>query len=176
MGDRRSWSGLRSRSAVAVKVQAKATGVAERGMRALLVVARAPTRQSISGVFEIVEDRLIEQFIAHSPIERFADPVLHRLARRDEMPGDPALLRPGGHCVRGELGSMVGDDQVRPAAPGDDGVGAGRRQSCHSIPVDRAIAHAGEGDPSKLVYYRHSSHLERIGFHGLRCRHVFGLT
>ena len=91
-------------------------------MRALLVVARAPTRQSLSGVAEVVEDRLIEQFVAHSAIERFADPVLHRLARRDEMPGDPALLRPGEHCARGELGSMVGDDQVRPAAPGDDGV------------------------------------------------------
>jgi hypothetical protein len=77
---------------------------------------------SRSSVIEIMrhavdEDRLIEQFVAHSAIERLADPVLHRLAWRDEMPDDPALLRPGEHCVRGELGSTVGDDQVRPAAP-----------------------------------------------------------
>ena len=109
-------------------------------MGALLVIARAPTRQSVSGVSEIVEDRLIEQFVAHSAIERFADPVLHRLARRDEMPGDLALLRPGEHCVRGELGSMVGDDQVRPAALGDDGV----EFAGDASPRDRGVRNRGQ--------------------------------
>jgi hypothetical protein len=42
-------------------------------------LAASLRRPSVSGVVEIVEDRLIEQFIAHSPIERFADPVLHGL-------------------------------------------------------------------------------------------------
>ena len=49
--------------------------IAERGMGDAFVVARAPTRQSISGLAEIVEDRLIEQFVAHSAIERFPDPL-----------------------------------------------------------------------------------------------------
>jgi hypothetical protein len=33
-----------------------------------------------------------------------------------------ALLRPGEHCVRGELGSMARDDQIQPAAPVADSV------------------------------------------------------
>jgi hypothetical protein len=37
------------------------------------------------------------------------------------------------------------------------------------MPVDRAIAHEGEGDPCKLVRYRHSDKFERLGFHELRC-------
>jgi hypothetical protein len=38
------------------------------------------------------------------------------------MPGDPMLLHPREHGVGGELGSVVGDDQIGFAAPGDDGV------------------------------------------------------
>ena len=53
---------------------------------------------------EIVEDRFIERFVAHSAIERFADPVLHRLARRDEIPGEPALLRPASNHQPFQIG------------------------------------------------------------------------
>jgi hypothetical protein len=67
---------------------------------------------------EIVEDRLVQQFVAYAAVERLADAVL-RLARRDEMPSDAAALSPGEHRVRGELGPVIGDDQVRFAAPGD---------------------------------------------------------
>jgi hypothetical protein len=35
----------------------------------------------------------------------------------DEVPGYPILLRPGQHGVRGELGSVVGDDTAWSAAP-----------------------------------------------------------
>ena len=72
--------------------------------RALLVVCGGPSRQRRSGVIEVVEDRLIEQFVAHAAVERFADPVLHRFSRRNEMPSDPAALSPGEHSVGGELG------------------------------------------------------------------------
>ena len=37
------------------------------------------------------------------------------------MPGDPAALSPGEYRVGGELGHVIGDDQVGLAAPGDDG-------------------------------------------------------
>ena len=40
-------------------------------MRALLVVAHAPTRQGISGVAQIVEDRLIEQFGLRQQVHQF---------------------------------------------------------------------------------------------------------
>ena len=122
--DRRSWSGLRSRSAVAVKVQREGGWgqIAERRVRARLIVFGGPTSQRLSGMAEIVEDRLIEQFVPHPAVERLTDAVLHRLARRDEMPGDALLLRPGEHRVRGEFGPVVGNNQVRLAAPGDDRV------------------------------------------------------
>jgi len=35
------------------------------------------------------------------------------------------------------------------------------------MPVDRAIAHEGEGDPSELVRDRYRDKLERFGFHEL---------
>jgi hypothetical protein len=36
-------------------------------------------------VIEIIEERLVEKFVAHAAIECLADAVLHRLARRDEV-------------------------------------------------------------------------------------------
>lgn len=103
--------------------------IAERRMRALLIVRRGPSRQRRSGVIEIVEDRLVEQFVTHPAVERLADPVLHRFSRRNEMPCDPTALNPGEHSVGGKLGSMVGDDQIRFAASGDDSVELARRPS-----------------------------------------------
>jgi hypothetical protein len=43
---------------------------------------------------EIVEDRLIEQFVTHAVVERLADPVLHRFSRGNEMLSDPTALSP----------------------------------------------------------------------------------
>ena len=58
--------------------------IADRRVRTPLVVAGDPPGNDGSGVVEIVEDRLVEQFIAHAAVEGFADAVLHRLAGRDE--------------------------------------------------------------------------------------------
>lgn len=38
--------------------------------------------------------RLIQTFVAKTPVEAFHEGVLGRLARRDLMPGEPAVLRP----------------------------------------------------------------------------------
>jgi len=89
---------------------------------ALLIVCSGPSRQRRSGVIEIVEDRLIEQLVTHAAVERFADPVLHRFSGGNEMPSGPTALSPGEHRVGGELGSVVRDDQIGFATPGDDGV------------------------------------------------------
>src|SRR6204780_4393984 len=58
----------------------------------------------------------------HAPVETLAEAVLHRLSRRDEMPDEPVVLRPGEHGVRGELGPIVRDDHAWPAAPFDQAV------------------------------------------------------
>src|ERR1700722_19551821 len=91
-------------------------------MGALLIVCSGPSRQRRSVVIEIVADRLIEQFVTHAAVERLADPVLHRFYRGNEMSSDLTALSPDEHSVGGELGSMVGDDQIGLAAPGDDSV------------------------------------------------------
>ena len=42
------------------------------------------------------EQALVEQLIAHSPVEALDIAVLHRFARRDEVPidaGDPSTMR-----------------------------------------------------------------------------------
>lgn len=41
---------------------------------------------------------------------------VHRLARRDLMPGKARLLGPGQHRIRGELGAVIADNQARLAA------------------------------------------------------------
>jgi type III restriction enzyme len=45
------------------------------------------------------EQGLVQERVAHPDIERLADPVLHRLAWRDEMPGDTARLAPVEHDI-----------------------------------------------------------------------------
>ena len=91
-------------------------------------------------MLEIVEDRLIEQFIAHAAIERLTNPVLHRLSRRDEMPRDAGALRPGEHGVGGEFGSVIGDDEVWFAAPSEHGV----ELPCDASAGDRGIRDGGQ--------------------------------
>jgi hypothetical protein len=55
-------------------------------MRSRLVVGRDPPRQRISGMAQIVADRLIEPFVMHPPVERLADAVLHWSAQRASEP------------------------------------------------------------------------------------------
>ena len=59
---------------------------------------------------EMADVILAKPGAVHLRIECFTDPVLHRLARRDEVPVDARLLAPGQHRVRGELGAMIADD------------------------------------------------------------------
>jgi hypothetical protein len=93
--------------------------VGERGMRPPVVAVVNPGRDLFTGVIEPEKQRLVEQFIARPPVEAFAETILHRLARRDEVPGDRGFLHPRQHSVRGELRAVVGDDQSRLAAPLD---------------------------------------------------------
>src|ERR1700729_4360447 len=57
-----------------------------------------------------------EKLVAHAPVETLTEAILHRLSRRNEVPDDPVVLRPGEHGVRGELGPIVRDDHAGLAA------------------------------------------------------------
>ena len=67
--------------------------------------------------------------------------------RRDEMPLAPARLGPSEHSGRGELGSVVGDDQAGLAAPGDDGVEFAR----HAPARDRGVRDRAETPLGDIV-------------------------
>lgn len=95
--------------------------IAERGMRPALVVVGDPAGDRLARVIQAEEQALVEKLVAHAAIEALAETVLHRLSRRDEMPDDPVVLRPGEHGVRCELGPIVGDDHAWFAAPLDQG-------------------------------------------------------
>lgn len=77
-----------------------------------MVVILDPFRDAFAVVFEAVEQSLFEKLIPHSVVERLAEPVQNRLARRNEVPGDAVILNPGQHRLRGELGAIVRDNPV----------------------------------------------------------------
>ena len=109
--------------------------VTQRGMRALAVVVVGPSRNLGPGVIEAKEKGFVEKLVAHPAVEAFAEAVLHRLSRRNEVPGDLVVLRPGQHGVAGELGAVVRDDHARLAAPIDQ-----RRQFARHPPSrDRGV-------------------------------------
>src|SRR4051794_15341256 len=66
--------------------------VAQGRMRSLLVVVVDPFRDPRLGVVETEEQTLVEQLVAHAPVEALAKAVLHRFARRDEVPGQLVVL------------------------------------------------------------------------------------
>ena len=59
----------------------------------------------------------VEQFIAHAAVEGFDVAVLHRFAGRNVVQFHWTLFAPVQDRVRGELGTVVGDDHLRLAAP-----------------------------------------------------------
>src|SRR5262245_28597330 len=74
------------------------------------VVVGDPCRNLGLGVFEIEEQRLVQELVAHAAVEALDEGVLDRLARRNEVPVDAGVLAPGQHGVASELGAVVGDN------------------------------------------------------------------
>ena len=66
---------------------------------------------------------LVEAFVPQPTVEALDRPILHRLARRDVVPLDLALLLPSERRVRPEFGAIVRDNRRRafPAKVVDDG-------------------------------------------------------
>ena len=104
--------------------------VAQRRVWPPLVVIVDPVRDLGPGMIKVEEQALVEELVAHAPVETLAEAILHRLSWRNEMPDDPVVLRPGEHDVRGELGPIVRDDHAGLAAPFDQ-----RRQFPRDAPA-----------------------------------------
>jgi hypothetical protein len=81
-------------------------------------------------MIKVEEQALVEKLVAYAAVEALTEAVLHRLSRRNEMPDDSVVLRPGQHSVRGELGSVIRDDHLGLTAPFDQ-----RRQLARHPPA-----------------------------------------
>ncbi len=96
--------------------------VAELGMRPARIVIGDPPSGGIAGVIETDRQGLVEEFVTHSAIECFADPVLHRLSRRDEVPGHACLSRVHSSMAFevNSLGAVIADDHAGGTAGGNE--------------------------------------------------------
>jgi hypothetical protein len=79
-------------------------------------------------------------------LKAIADAVLHRLARRDDVPVHTGILAPAERRVGGELRNGIADDQTRFAAPGDEY----RQFPRDAAARDRGVDHGGEA-PGPLM-------------------------
>ena len=88
-------------------------------MRPRGVVVVGPRTKDLPGVIETEEQAFVQQLVPHPAVKTFAEPVLHRLARGNVVPGDAMLGTPGKDGVRRQLGAVVRHDHARLAAPFD---------------------------------------------------------
>ena len=80
------------------------------------VVVGPPGVDDRPRVGEVVEQMLIEAFVAEPAVEALDEPVLLRLSRCDVVPQHRPSFLPGQDRVRGHLGAVVADDHHEKAA------------------------------------------------------------
>ena len=56
---------------------------------------------------QVVEEVLVQEFIAHPAIERFNEPVLHGLARGDVVPLNVSVFLPFQDRIAGQLRAVA---------------------------------------------------------------------
>ena len=116
-----------------------------------------------AGMGQAVKQGLVQKLIAHASVEALDEGVLHRLARRDVMPVDAMLRRPGEDGVRCELGSVVGDDHAgRGSATLDDAAQLPR----HATARDRHVRNGAEALAGDVVDDDENAEVNRPGFVG----------
>lgn len=86
-------------------------------MRPFGIVIGNPRGDGAASMADAEEQALVEQLIAHAPVEAIDIAVLHRFSRHDEVPVDAVILRPGEDGVGREL-AVVGHDHARDARVG----------------------------------------------------------
>ena len=97
-------------------------------MWSCIVVVGSPRPKRDTGLGQRAEQHLVEQFIPQPTVEAPDEGILHRLARRDVVPGDAALIGP---CRNG----VAGD--------GDGCIGPGPKDA----PVQQVGLRTGDGGP-----------------------------
>src|SRR5271166_433291 len=80
------------------------------------VIVETPGFDDLARLLQASEQVLVQAFIAKTADKALCKAILHRLARRDVMPVDPALLLPFQDGVRGQLRAVVADNEAGIAA------------------------------------------------------------
>src|SRR5208283_1276778 len=88
----------------------------ESRVRARPVVIRPPTPKGNASLGQRGEQHLIQKLIPQAAVEAFDEGVLHRLAWRDVVPCDMALIGPCQDGVACEFAAIVADNHLRLAA------------------------------------------------------------
>lgn len=86
-----------------------------------MVIILRPFSDGAAGMIEAEEEALVEQLVAHASVEALDISILHWPSRRDVVPFDLVIFRPGKDGIRGEFGAVVGDDHSWLAASFDEG-------------------------------------------------------
>lgn len=99
-------------------------------------------------MIEAEEQAFIKQLVAHAAVETLDIAILHRSSRRNVVPLDLVILRPGKNGIRGEFSPIVGDDHAGLAAPFDQ-----RRQfSGDTATGDGRVRDRGEAFACDIVH------------------------
>jgi len=115
--------------------------ISQRRVRAFLVVVGDPFRELRPCMRETEEQGFVEKLVAHTPVEALTKTVLNRLPRRDEMPSQCVILRPGEHGGLPPCEEDAGMTAVRKERPFPPGRPTGQidvKRSCKPLFVSRS--------------------------------------
>lgn len=105
-----------------------------------MIVIVLPERKSSPSVSEAREHFLVQELVTEPAVERLDEGVLRRLAGRDVMPGNAAVVLPLEDGSAGQFCSVVADDGSGLAVEPDDRVQFAR---------DAGTRERGVGDKAK---------------------------
>ena len=123
------------------------------------IVVETPGFDDPARLFQAAEQVLVQAFVAKAPDKAFCKPILHRLAGRDVMPADPALLLPFQDRVRGQLRAVVADEEAGVAAKFRDLVEFGGDTNAG----ERDIGDEAYAFPVEVVDHRQDAKAPAVG-------------
>lgn len=128
-------------------------------MRAFDVVVHAPGRERGAGMLQGREQCFVQELVAQAAIEALDEGVLGRLAGRDVVPVDLAVVGEGQDRVRGELGPVVTDYGLGLSTR----VEQGRQLPCHACAGQGCVGDQREAFPRAVVYHGQHPEAAAIG-------------
>ena len=125
-----------------------------------LIIVALPGSQHDTSLPQRGEQSLVQAFIAQPPDETFGKRVLLRLAWRDVVPADLALLAPAQDRRAGQLGAIVADAEQRTCTtPGDERSQLAR----HPGTGQRRVGDQAQALASEVVHHHQDAEPPAVG-------------